>query len=280
MLICSTLMFSFLTSAGNIEKVSRERLFSTIDDDVPIWENGNSWTYTIDEFTFDYEEGGQKIYFDGSLDDFTWTVSDTDGDVYIVDFTAEINCEYEIYMSSSSVTLSVTGNMKSILTRMTGTLVFTKSNLQLQDMSAEIRGITAAKLYPIPIPLPIPFKATIETDLSTEFPLYDFPLSSNKFWNLPNMDIVVSVNVGGIFGLISIPITYTTHYSWTPLAFHCKNKQDITVEAGTFNAWEIESTFFDLFNYYYSPEVGNLIKIQANMPNGMAIGELKSTNYS
>ena len=90
----------------------------------------------------------------------------------------------------------------------------------------------------------------------------------------------MSVHAGGPFGLINIPITFSTHYSWMPLAFHCKDKKDITVEAGSFNAWEIESTFFDLFEYYYAPSVGNIIKIDATMPNGDIKAELKSTNYS
>jgi len=251
-----------------------------LDDDVPIWNVGDSWAYTINDFTFDYEEGNQRLYFDGSIDDFTWTVADTSGSTYKVDFTGKLNCEYDIYLSSSSLNFAVSGMMKEALTRMSGTLTFTKSNLHLQDMSAEIKGITSAKIYPIPIPLPIPFKVTVNGDLSTEFPLFDFPLSTNKFWNLPNMDIVVSVHTGGPFGIVSIPISFVTQYSWMPLAFHCKNKQDITVEAGPFNAWAIESTFFDLFEYYYAPSVGSIIKIDATMPNGDLHGELKSTNYS
>lgn len=279
-IVCMLLLTSVITAVGQTTIEKKQNKGSNIlDDDVPIWNVGDSWTYTIDDFTFDYEGGGQKIFFDGSIDDFTWTVADTGGSTYKVDFTGKLNCNYEIYLSSSSGTIYVTGNIKNTLTRMDGTLVFTKSNLQLQDMSAEIKGITAAKIYPIPIPLPIPFKATVEGDLSTEFPLFDFPLSSNKFWTLPDMDIIMSIHAGGIFGIINIPITFSTHYSWMPLAFHCKNKQDVSVEAGTFNAWEIESTFFDLFRYYYAPEVGNIIKIDATMPNGDIHGELKSTNY-
>ena len=279
-IVCILLLTSVITAVGQTTIEKKQNKGSNIlDDDVPIWNVGDSWTYTIDDFTFDYEGGGQKIFFDGSIDDFTWTVADTGGSTYKVDFTGKLNCNYEIYLSSSSGTIYVTGNIKNTLTRMDGTLVFTKSNLQLQDMSAEIKGITAAKIYPIPIPLPIPFKATVEGDLSTEFPLFDFPLSSNKFWTLPDMDIIMSIHAGGIFGIINIPITFSTHYSWMPLAFHCKNKQDVSVEAGTFNAWEIESTFFDLFRYYYAPEVGNIIKIDATMPNGDIHGELKSTNY-
>jgi len=273
------LLTSAISAVGTNAVEKNQNVGQTLLDDVPVWNVGDSWTYMIDDFTFDYEEGGQKMFFDGTIDDFTWTVADTSGSTYIVDFSAELSCDFEIYLSSSSTSLYVTGNIKNTLTRMTGTLTFTKSNLHLQDMSAQIIGIISAKISPIPIALPLPFKATMNADLSTEFPLFEFPLSSNKFWTLPDMDIVVSVHAGGIFGLINIPITFTTGYYWTPLAFHCKNKQDISVEAGTFNAWEIESTFFDLFEYYYAPEVGNIVKIDATMPNGDVHGELTSTNY-
>jgi len=275
------LLTSAISAVGQTTIEKKQKMGQTLlDDDVPVWNVGDSWTYTIDDFTFDYEEGGQKLFFDGNIDDFTWTVADTSGTTYIVDFTAELSCDFEVFLSSSSTSFYVTGNIKNTLTRVTGTLTFTKSNLQLQGMSAQIMGIVSAKISPLPIALPIPFKATMNVDLSTEFPLFDFPLYSNKFWTLPDMDIVVSIHAGGIFGLISIPITFTTHYSWMPLAFHCKDKQDISVEAGTFDAWEIESTFFDLFRYYYAPEVGNIVKIDATMANGDVHGELKSTNYT
>jgi len=274
------LITSAITVVGNTNiKQKQNTGFPLLDDDAPTWNVGDSWTYTVDDFTVDYEVEGTKIYFDGEIDDFIWTVADTSGSAYTVDFTGKLNCVYEIFFSSSSGSLYLVGNMGNILTRMVGTLVFTKSDLQLKDITAEIKGITLAKISPLPIALPIPFKATIDGDLSTDFPLFNFPLSSNKFWDLPNIDIVMKMDIGGIFGLIKIPINFTTGYYWTPLAFHCKNKQSISVEAGTFDAWEIESTFFDLFRYYYAPEVGNIIKIDATMPNGDVHGELKSTNY-
>jgi hypothetical protein len=278
-IILMLLLTSAMSAVGQNTIVKKQNMGQTLlDDDVPIWNVGDSWTYTINDFTYDYDEGGLKLFFDGNIDDFIWTVADTSGSTYIVDFTAQLSCDFEIQLSSPSTTLIVTGKIRDTLTKMTGTLIFTKSNLYLQDMSAEIRGIVFAKISPIPIALPLPFRATLNADLTTEFPLFDFPLSPNKFWNLPAMDIVANVNAGGIFGLISIPITFTTNYPWIPLAFHCKNKQDISVEAGIFDAWEIESTFFDLFRYYYAPDVGNIVKIDATMINGEVHGELKSTN--
>jgi len=250
------------------------------DDDVPIWNIGDSWTYTIDDFTVDYEIQGTRIYADGAIQDFTWTVVDTSGEYYTVDFTGDLDCVYEIYLSTQTTSITLTGSMKKALTRLDGTLVFTKSDLNLHDVNVEIKGITMLQISPLPLAFPFPFKATVDGDLSTDFPLFKFPLSSNKFWELPNMDIVMNMKIGGFFGFLQLPVTLTTGYYWTPLAFHCKNKESISVEAGTYDAWEIESTFFDLFQYYYAPEVGNIIKIDATMPNGEVHGELTSTNYS
>ena len=277
-MVCMLVMLSVAAVAGptKIKQISNET--TNFDDDVPTWNDGDSWTYTINNFTVDYEVSGQKMFMDGKIDDFEWTVADTSGSTYEVDFTGKPTADYEIYLSSSSMTLWVTGTFKPALTRITGTITFTKSDLEIEDVYAEIKGITMAKISPIPIPLPIPFKLTLNGDLSTVFPIFDFPLSTLKTWSLPDIDIEMNVQMGGIFGLIKIPVTFQTHYSWTPLAFWCWSKESITVEAGSFDAWKISSIIGGFFEYYYAPSVGNLVKIDATIPNGNIHGELKSTN--
>lgn len=93
------------------------------------------------------------------------------------------------------------------------------------------------------------------------------------------MDIITDINVGGIFGIFKIPLIAYTHYSWTPLAFSCLYKTSITVGAGTFDAWRILSLVGGYFDYYYAPSVGNIVKIDVNMPHGGIEAELKTTNY-
>ncbi len=277
-MICMLMMLSVATVAEPIKIKQISKGTTTFDDDVPIWSVGDSWTYTINNFTVDYDVSGQKMFMDGKIDDFEWTVADTSGSTYEVDFTGKLTAEYEIYLSSSSMTLWVTGTFKPALTRITGTITFTKSDLEIEDVFAEIKGITMAKISPIPIPLPIPFKLTLNGDLSTVFPIFDFPLSTLKTWALPDIDVEMNAQMGGIFGLIKIPVSFQTHYSWTPLAFWCWSKESITVEAGPFDAWKISSIIGGFFEYHYAPSVGNLVKIDATMPNGDIHGELKSTN--
>ena len=252
---------------------------TSLDDDVPIWNVGDSWTYTIDDFTVDYNQGGQIIFIDGRIDDFTWVVESTAGSSYQVSFSGEIACEYEIYLTSATANLYVTGNMVNTLTKFTGTIVFSKADLQIQDINGEIKGLSFGKISPLPIPLPLLFRISVDGDLSNDFPLFDFPLYVLKTWALPEIQATMQVQIGGYFGLIKIPMTFYVNYPYTPLAFWVTDKRDITVEAGIYNAYQIESGFFDLFEYYYAPTVGNMIKIDAMLTNGDMHGELKSFNW-
>ncbi|UCD14088.1 MAG: hypothetical protein JSW60_01345 [Thermoplasmatales archaeon] len=274
-IFCIIMMLSVVAVAEPTQPMPREKI--TINDDVPTWNIDDSWTYTINDFTINISKTGKKIFIDGRIDDLKWTVKDTTGDTYRVDFTGNLSAEYEIY-TSSPVTLNVMGNFKPSLTHLTGTIYFTKSGLEIEDVSANIIGITVATISPIPIPLPIPFKLTVDGDLSTVFPLFDFPLHALKSWALPDINVEMNAQFGGIFGLIKIPITFQTHYSGIPFAFWCWNKQSITVEAGTFDAWKISTIISDYFEYYYAPSIGNLIKLDIDLTNGDVHGELKSTN--
>ena len=251
-----------------------------LDDNVPEWQVGNSWTYVVHNLAVTYDVSGQKILINGTIDDFTWTVTNiSDPTYYTVGFTGKLTASYDIKVTSISGNLQVKGTFKPSLTHLKGTILFTKSDLKIHGVTAEIKGLTAAVIAPLKIPLPIPFKITAYGDFSDDFPLFDFPLSSNKYWSMPNLQITMQANAGGILGIFSFPITFGTEYSWTPFAFHCQDKRDVTVPAGTYNAYKISSLFGEYFDYYYAPDIGNLIKIDASLQNGAVSAELTATNY-
>jgi hypothetical protein len=254
---------------------------TSFDDNVPEWQIGDSWTYTVNSLVINYDNSGQKLFIDGRIDDFTWTVTDTsDSTYYQIDFTGKLTANYDIILSSISGTIHLTGTFKNTLTRLKGTILFSKESLQIHDVTVEIKGLSAAVIAPLKFPLPLPFKLTIHSGLSTDFPLFDFPLSSFQFWSLPNLEVNMQAYAGGIFGIIGFPINFIIQYSWTPFAFYCQDKRDVTVPAGTFSAYKISTGIGEFFEYYYAPEVGNLIKIDATLPNGAVSAVLKSTNYS
>ncbi len=268
---------SFITSA---EHTGTVKSTINLDDDVPIWNVGDSWTFAISEFSVDYTYEDLNIVMNGKIDDFKWTVSDTSGSSYIVDVSGKVTASFEAAFPLGGNVLNVNGDIKPTLNKITGTIVFTKSNLEIEDFNAAIKGIANVQIHPIPIKLPLPIKISANADLSTVFPLFSFPLHVLKFWSMPDIDIAMHTSFGGIFGLIKIPITFNTHYSWTPFAFSILVKESVTVPAGTYDAWRIQSIIGDYFEYYYAPVVGNLVKIDVNMPRGGIQGELIDTNYS
>ncbi len=177
----------------------------------------------MENFTVNYDEAGQQMYINGRIDDFTWTVTDTsDSTYYTVDLTGKITATYDITLSSVSRTIHLTGSLKPTRTKLSGTIQFTKSDLQIHHVTAEIKGLTSAIIAPLTFPLPLPFKFIADGQLSTDFPLFDFPLSTNKLWDMPELDATIHANAGGIFGIIQIPITFVTHYNWMLWAFHCQ----------------------------------------------------------
>lgn len=268
---------SFIATAETTEKSNPIIIQS---DDVPIWEVGDSWTFFVSEFTVNYTYGDLNIVMDGQIDDFKWTVSDTSGSSYIVDITGKVSATFACAFPIGDNVLNVNGDINPARNKITGKIVLTKSNLEIEDFNAEIKGIASVQIEPLPIKLPLPIKITADADLSTVFPLFNFPLHLLKFWNMPDLDITMYTTFGGMFGIIKIPITFYVSYSWMPLAFSILVQESITVPAGTYDAWRIQSLIGDYFVYYYAAEVGNLIKIDVNMPSGGIQAELIDTNFS
>jgi len=264
----------------NKEINKQQPTINQLSDDVPTWIVGDSWTYTIEEFNVNFNEGGQKIEMNGSINDFTLTVSDTSSDDYIVDFTGGINANYKISISSMSNSITFEGTIKEKYVRLTGQIIFGKSDLQIKDISAKIRGITAVKINSMRIALPLPFKVTMDSILNTAFPLFDFPLFIDKYWDLPYIIASMNVEAGGPFGFIKIPISASIELPAAPFAFHCHSLEEITVEAGTYTAYRISVGGLEgSMDYYYASSAGNLVKIVAYLQSGSIRGELKSTTY-
>jgi hypothetical protein len=278
-----SLLVTMLVIPSLIVAAERNETTVPIDnpsDDVPIWNVDDSWTFSINEFTVDYTYEALNIVMNGAIEDFVWTVSDTSGSEYIVDIEGRVSATFEGAFPIGDSVLNVNGDIKPSRIKIKGTIVLTKAHLEIVDFDAEIKGIANVQIQPIPFKLPLPIKITADADLSTLFPLFNFPLHILKFWNMPEMDLAMHTTFGGMFGIIKIPISFYTHYAWTPLAFSIlTNKESITVPAGTFDAWRVQSIIGDYFEYLYAPEVGNIIKIEVNMPRGGIKGELIDTNY-
>jgi hypothetical protein len=262
------------------EQVNDKKVTSNAPDDVPIWQKGDSWTYTISSFYVNYSYGGRKILMNGRIDDLKWIVSDVTDTTYVVSVTGVVSANYNIEAPVGNLILRVSGIINPSSNTLRGTIIFNKANLHVVDIDATLLGISSVSFYDLPISIPLPIRITANGGLSVPFPLFDFPLHVLKFWNLPEIDLTGELSFGGIFGLIKIPMTLTRHYDFTLLAFSCLYQAPIEVGAGTFDAWRIMSLIGGYYEYYYAPSVENIIKFEVNLANGGAQGELKSFELS
>jgi len=263
-----------LSSAKNIEA---EKGAGTLDD-VPIWNNGDTWTYSVEDFWVNYSYQGRNIQMQGSIDNFEWKVSNTAGSSYVVDISGDIDGTYAIKLPIGSISLNLEGIIDPSSIKLSGSISFSKDLLEIERFNAVISGFSKIGFKAIPIKFTIPLRMSADGTITPKLKIMNFPLSTLKIWALPATSIVTDVNIGGILGIFKIPITFTTNYNYIPFAFTCLYKTSTTVPAGTYDAWRIQSLLGGFFEYCYAPDVKNLIKYDIQMFNGGITGELIDTN--
>jgi len=328
-LICIMLLTTFFSVAQNIdERYEQHQLMynnptsSSYDDDVPIWEIGNTWTYKIDDIDLDIKDENLSenltIHIHGIIDNLPLEVVDDTGDSYQITFQATIVGDYTVDIDLGDGPINITGDLED--TTIEGDITFRKSDLGVEHAHVIIAGKLTVNINEQPYgnwsffpEIPVPATIDVEADFSTPFPIIDFPLNTSKFWGLPSVNITFDgtiestwlkifnilnniIRIPGIIEIIAaltdsdpamfheisdilkdilpvIDIGYVLneylgveniiHLPEIPIIFLCNNTENVTVPAGTFNAYDI-SAMGGLGNIYYAPEVKNIVKMEGN----------------
>jgi len=283
--------------------------------DVPVWEIGDKWTYKIDDISIVKQQENKSIILDLSIADLPLTVISETGDSYTLEFETTIDGQIKITIDrgngpiSVSLTFSdldISGTVlvdKSTLGRKEISASFKREKISIEIEQS---------LIPLPAFLQ-KFSARITMSLGFTFdpplsPLM-FPLNTGTTWNLPSTDITIDgtiqspylnlinfINkIAKLFGKEFLPseisallpiidleealttLGYENVFLLPPVpnAFFCLNTENVTVPAGTYEAFNI-TLFAGAGQCYYAPTAGNTIKI---IENPIKI-ELLSTNYS
>ncbi|RLF43156.1 MAG: hypothetical protein DRN29_10495, partial [Thermoplasmata archaeon] len=236
-----------------------------------VWNEGEKWTYDMDKIEINMEDDWGSISFDGTLNDLSLEVEGTDG-AYTLNFRGTIKGDFTASLTQPPLYISG----KFLLMRANGEMKCKKSNFGIKNVDVNLRGIAAARIDPIPIPLPIPFTASITLTFDPAFAPIDFPLKVGKEWNIPPSHVSMDASASLLFGIIRK--SFQNELSLGAITTACNGRKNVTVEAGTYDAYEISS--MDIVDFYYSPEVSNVIELSAEYEDMFSIhGELKSTNY-
>lgn len=273
-----------LTVTDEIGKQSTSETVALID----LWMTNDKWTFTIDEININLSQNGQSFALQASIENLVFTVADDSGDYFRLNFRGKIAGTFDAQIISDGSPITISGRILRFTT-IYGTILFGKADLGIKEIDADIIGMLLIDNHPLPIsiPLPAPGRIALKIDFDSPYTFLDFPFYVGKTSDFPSASVSFEASIKSIYLFIlhlidsSIPqsISFEDTVAFPALPFVCVDEREITVEAGTYTAYEISSG--DFLKYYYAPAVGNIIKFSAQLEDFFEIrGELKSTNYN
>jgi hypothetical protein len=257
-----------------------------MDDDVPVWEIGDSWRYNIAKISLQLNQSGQQMSLDMSMTDLLIDLLGTTATSYKLAVSGNVNGLFD-YDDGAGTTI---GGILFI-TKLNGELKINQTNIACEHANFVIRSIALVLEHPLaPIPLPIPLTITINIVQDSPRSLIDFPLYDGKEGIIPETNLAANIRVESfVLKLLHSLISdfpeeiYVEQNVTLPMLLYTATEEQVSVEAGNYTAYNIEF-FQGLFgSLYYAPAVGNFIKAVAEIFTMDIMldvkAELKDTTY-
>ena len=271
---------------GLAYNISTETDKITIDDDVPIWEIGDSWRYNIGKLKLQLNNSGQIISLDLSLNDLLIRVDGITTTSYKMSVSGNIGGIFDFDDGGTSL-----GGILFI-TKISGSLQIRQADLAAEQANLVIKSIAILLEHPLILPIPIPFPLTITINIIQDTPrsLIDFPLYNGKEGIISETSLSTSLKIESIVLRIlhsfisDVPEEiYFEQIVDLPMLMYSATEEDITVSGKNYTAYNID--FFQglIGSIYYAPSVGNYLKanteIKTNDIEIIIKGELTETTY-
>ena len=248
---------------------------------IDVWKQDDCWVYDVELKTA--VEQFFPFSLEGSISDLTFCVKNAASDDYQLNFKGRMNGQVNVLIDTgiAPFPLNITGWLR--LTTLQGKVSLTKDGFGLKEINFHLHGKARVWPRPVPIILPVPFdiQATLKLDNPCELFGFDsFDIGS--YWIIPSPTFSIDITFSPYFGIIiskSFEFTDLGFPSWATIYTEIVGKEEVTVPAGTYEAYKIWVEEGGGVEYYYAPEVSNIIKIQTNedFPFGYFRSELKST---
>jgi hypothetical protein len=272
-------------------------------DDVPIWKKGTVWTYKLDDINIDFDNGyGEVFHLHIGTGNIPFTVVSDSGSSYLVSFNAKISGNMYIETETGHYSIKVQATLirtqlKGDISFRKSDLAISSINIQL---SAKV-ALSISK--PISLPaLRVFATLKLNIGFSNPYTILSFPMATNSSWGLPATGLSVDgslrspwlrvVNIANtllrltgripaeykdlsdmiakILPVIDISDTLNLFNISNPIdipeepgMFYCSNMENVSVQAGSYNAYNI--SIMGMANMYYAPDVGKIIKITGNI---------------
>ena len=188
LIICSvTCMISIIISPLN---------FAAHNDNPPVWEIGDNWTYHINNVEINIDNDDMFAHILLVFDDVSLELTQDSGDTYTVKLSTRLNGDFSVRIDAAQIKIS--GQFAPLLpTKLNGILSVDKSSLGLKNVALDVSAYVKAKIAEnpvIPISLPsilIPAKINAYAGFENPFALLDFPMDVFKTWGVSENEISV-----------------------------------------------------------------------------------------
>jgi hypothetical protein len=287
-IFCIILLSSFTVTPKNlsINDNTEEKSETLSDEDAPIWQNDDYWSYDIDTLEITVIQSGTQIVMDLTIDEFKPIVTSVTQSTYNLDLSGKVRGSFSFDDGSGS---NFGGDL--IYTKMSGDMQVRKTDLATMSGTIIIKSIAILRENPLSIPLPLPLTITVSMSHSSPRPFIDFPLYEGKIGTISeaptNIEIKAESFILRILNIFipEIPAEIIIPYEFEiPLIPYLIYQENISVQAGTFNTYNAELGLGLVGNSYYSPDAGNIVKLDINLdlPGQYTIkfsSELKKYNF-
>jgi hypothetical protein len=192
------------TSEQKICEATPGMTTTTSNDTVPVWNLGDTWTYTINNINIDIDEKNLSFHLHFEIDELPFQVVEVTNDSYLLNFTANIGGYGTVFADFGNdhrINLSATVNQAKIQ----GYLWYNKSDLAIKKIQVVLSGNFSGEItefffkLPNPIPRQMNFTLNATADFDVPYPaILHFPLNENetgKIWNRS----ATNVTITGIF---------------------------------------------------------------------------------
>lgn len=286
-LICLSLLFAFpLTSSLDNKKIEKryqdENSLKISLDFPPVWNVGDYWVYDLEVNTS--IEDWFPVSLQGSIEDLNFSVGDASYNSYTLNLEGKLKGRFDaiLHIKPIPFNLRVLGWLRR--TSIDGSIFLTKEGWGLKEIYLHLHGKARLLSLPLPIFAPIPFDATLKIIFNSPCFLFGFSkMEVGEYWIIPTPKFSLYATISLFFGIIGKPFSSEdlSPPNWVDVYTECVAKENVTVPSGTYEAYKIWAEEGGIVEYYYAPQVNNIIKLKTNeeLDYFHLNVELKSTSY-
>jgi len=231
----------------------------------PSWNIGDTWVYDVELTT--YMEDYFPITLSSSIDDLSLSIVSQSADLSTFELEGTIDGCIEALIKLAPIPFDIvaTGWLKR--TTVDGYVIMTSTDFGITEINLHLHGKARVFISPLPILIPLPFDLTLTITCHSPYLLLGFTqMDVGAIWVIPETTFSIHAVYSPFLGIFSKTFTLDdlSPPEWADIYTECMGIEMVTVPAGTYDAYKVWVEEGGIIEYFYAPQVNNIIKLQTN----------------